>query len=185
MPNIYTRTGDDGTTGLIGGQRVSKDHVRIDAYGTVDELNSALGLAAAARADRTAEIESLLYVIQNELFTVGANLATPPDSPYAAGLPQVSGEWSARLEREIDDAQGRLPELRQFILPGGTELASRLHYARTVSRRAERLVVSLHRLEPMDESVMTYLNRLSDWLFVYARLANQLDGNPDVAWRKP
>lgn len=185
--NIYTRTGDDGTTGLIGGQRVSKDHARIDAYGTVDELNAALGVAVAsipAPPHAHAELFRLLLAVQNELFAVGARLATPPSSPYAASLPPVKGEWVERLESEIDAAQKRVPPLREFILPGGTELASRLHVARTVSRRAERLVVSLHRVEPLDEAVLTYMNRLSDWLFVHARLANHLVGTPDVVWQK-
>jgi cob(I)alamin adenosyltransferase len=191
--NIYTRTGDDGTTGLIGGQRVSKDHARIDAYGTVDELNAVLGLAvlSASEAQKLQgagqaafELVGLLVPVQNELFAVGARLATPPSSPYAASLPPVRGEWVQRLEGEIDAAQKRLPALSAFILPGGTELSARLHLARTVSRRAERLVVALHRVEPLDEAVLTYMNRLSDWLFVHARLANHLAGVPDVKWEK-
>lgn len=183
--NIYTRTGDDGTTGLIGGQRVGKDHARIDAYGTVDELNAALGVAVAAaeRAGRS-EFLTLLTPIQNELFAVGAQLATPPSSPYAASLPPVRAEWVARLEGEIDAAQKVLPALKQFILPGGSELAAGLHLARTVSRRAERLVVTLHRVEPIEEAVLTYMNRLSDWLFVHARLANHVAGRGDTVWVK-
>ncbi|MFN4244342.1 MAG: cob(I)yrinic acid a,c-diamide adenosyltransferase [Tepidisphaerales bacterium] len=181
---LYTRTGDDGTTGLIGGQRVSKDHIRIDAYGTVDELNATLGMAAVAVTDVTRELEPLLRAVQNELFAVGAVLATPPGSPYAASAPPIRPEWAMRLEQEIDHATGRLPPLRQFILPGGTELAARLHLARTVCRRAERLTVALHRLEPLDAVLLTYLNRLSDWLFVHARYANHLAGVPDRPWEK-
>lgn len=184
--NIYTRTGDDGTTGLIGGQRVSKDHGRIDAYGTVDELNAQLGLAVcvARSSAKSQELVGELTAVQNELFAVGARLATPPSSPYAASLPPVRAEWVERLEKEIDAAQKRMEPLRQFILPGGSELAARLHVCRTVSRRAERLVVTLHRVEPLDDAVLTYMNRLSDWLFVHARLANQLEGVADVVWVK-
>lgn len=187
---IYTKTGDDGTTGLIGGQRVSKDHGRIDAYGTVDELNAALGLAVVAGrgAGKGEELVGLLTKVQNELFAVGAWLATPPGSPYAASLPPVRPEWAQRLEGEIDAAQGRVEKLTQFILPGGTEFAARLHVCRTVARRAERGVVTLMRVEPLEEKemllVLTYLNRLSDWLFVHSRLANALSGVGDVVWEK-
>lgn len=186
--NIYTRTGDDGTTGLIGGQRVGKDHARIDAYGTVDELNACLGLAVSTAKlganGESGEFVRLLTPVQNELFAVGAQLATPPSSPYAASLPPIQGEWVVRLEREMDAATARLAPLKQFILPGGTELAAHLHLARTVSRRAERLVVTLHRVEPIEEAVLTYMNRLSDWLFVHARLANLVAGQGDVPWNK-
>lgn len=205
--NIYTRTGDDGTTGLIGGQRVSKDHARIDAYGTVDELNAALGLALRAALDaqnlpspasNAYRLVPLLLPIQNELFAVGARLATPPSSPYASGLPPVRSEWVLRLESEIDSAQAMLPKLTHFILPGGSELSARLHLARTVSRRAERLIVALDRAEPLEDKpdgsstegekgaagILTYMNRLSDWLFVHARLANHLADIPDVKWEK-
>lgn len=182
--NLYTRTGDDGSTGLIGGQRVSKDHLRIDAYGTVDELNAHLGLAAVALSGQTSELAPKLQAVQNELFALGAVLATPPGSKYAASAPPIRPEWATRLEREIDAATEQLPPLRQFILPGGSELAARLHIARTVCRRAERLIVSLHRLEPLEPVLLTYLNRLSDWLFIQARRANQLAGQPDRPWEK-
>lgn len=188
---IYTKTGDDGTTGLIGGQRVSKDHGRIDAYGTVDELNAALGLAvvvARTGGATTAELTGLLTTVQNELFAVGSWLATPPGSPYAASLPPVRREWAERLESEIDSSTQQMEKLTQFILPGGTELAARLHLARTVARRAERGVVTLMRVEPLEEErmllILTYLNRLSDWLFVHSRLANHLTGVGDVVWVK-
>lgn len=190
--NIYTRTGDDGTTGLIGGRRVSKANIRIEAYGTVDELNAVLGVCVAEGGGSEGKkgeesrggITSLLEPVQNELFAVGAHLATPPNSPHASGLPALKTEWVARLEAEIDAAQAVLPQLRSFILPGGSALAARLHMARTVARRAERLVVGLHEVEPQEELLLTYLNRLSDWLFVHARLANHQDGREDVPWRK-
>lgn len=181
---LYTRTGDDGSTGLIGGQRVSKDHIRIEAYGTVDELNASLGLAAVCLSDTTRILAPLLTSVQNELFAVGAVLATPPGSPYASSAPTLRPEWIARLEAEIDDATSHVPPLRQFILPGGSELAARLHLARTICRRAERLLVALHRLEPLQPVLLTYLNRLSDWLFIHARYANHLAGVPDQPWTK-
>lgn len=182
--NIYTRTGDDGTTGLIGGRRVSKANIRIEAYGTVDELNAVLGQCVAESDNPAQSIAQSLTPVQNELFAVGAHLATPPNSPHASGLPPLKVEWVARLEGEIDRAQAVLSPLRNFILPGGTPLAAKLHLARTVARRAERLVVGLHEVEPQEELLLTYLNRLSDWLFVHARLANHLSGREDIPWQK-
>lgn len=183
---IYTRTGDDGTTGLIGGARVGKDDGRIEAYGTVDELNAVLGLVVcAARASGlTEEFVGRVTTVQNELFAVGSHLATPEGSVYVGSLPLIRQEWVTRLEGEIDGAQERLTILTQFILPGGTELAGRLHLARTVSRRAERLIVALGREEKVEGVVITYMNRLSDWLFVQARLANAVAGVGDVVWVK-
>src|SRR5687767_3234093 len=146
---IYTRTGDEGTTGLVGGRRVPKSDARIDCYGTVDELNAALGLAAAALASGASPDPSLverLREVQADLFVIGAHLATPPDerAGQAASLPAPPDEGMVvRLEREIDSAESRLPPLHNFILPGGTEAAARLHLARTVCRRAERLLVGL------------------------------------------
>jgi cob(I)alamin adenosyltransferase len=179
---IYTRTGDDGTTGLFGGQRVSKAALRVHAYGTVDELNSVLGLAAATSPDPA--LGAILADLQAELFVLGSDLATPltdqPDKPYVMRLPAAADQ---RLEGLIDACDQRLPPLKNFILPGGHPCAAYLHLARTVCRRAERLAVELAEVEPLSEGVITYLNRLSDLLFTLARWTNALAGLPDVEWR--
>lgn len=179
---IYTKTGDDGTTGLLAGPRVSKDHVRVEACGGVDELNAHLGLARSTRLP--AEIERLLSRVQHELFDVGAELACP--HPEAYGLPMVDHAMIETLEREIDEFDGRLPPLKQFILPGGAETSALLHVARTVCRRAERRVVTLYQSDPVhvSDNVVGYLNRLGDLLFLLARAANQAAGVADVPWRK-
>jgi cob(I)alamin adenosyltransferase len=176
---IYTRTGDDGTTGLIGGDRVPKSDARIECYGTVDELNAALGVAVVV-AD--AESKTALQQVQAELFTIGSHLAVPDHTPRAASLPAIDEDWIARLEMQIDTAETALPPLRNFILPSGSELAARLHLARTVCRRAERLLVAFAMDRPVNGVILTYLNRLSDWLFVQARMANHLAGHPDIPW---
>ncbi len=179
---IYTKTGDDGTTGLIGGDRVRKCDARIECYGTVDELNAAIGLAAVSA---NAGVRALLYPIQHDLFVIGSHLATPEvGSTAAAHLPPLDESIIARLEMQIDTAEQELPPLRQFILPGGGETAARLHVARTVCRRAERLLVDFSLDRPMPTIILTYLNRLSDWLFVHARLANHQEGVADVPWKK-
>ena len=180
---IYTKTGDDGTTGLVGGRRVGKADPRIECYGTVDELNAAIGLADAASTDDSARAR--LRAVQNDLFVIGSHLATPHDSPHKASLPRLDESSVARLEAEIDAAQAELPALRQFILPGGTEAAARLHFARTVCRRAERRLVEMATQETVEPLTVTYLNRLSDWLFVFARRANHAAGVADVPWQKP
>jgi cob(I)alamin adenosyltransferase len=177
---IYTRTGDDGTTGLFGGGRVRKCDARLDCYGTVDELNAALGLAMAAAPE---ELQGLLREVQNELFVIGAHLATP-EAGKAAALPTLDDSVVARLEMQIDAAEAELPALRQFVLPGGTEAAARLHLARTICRRAERLLVDFSLDRPVPVILLTYLNRLSDWLFVYARRVNHRAGVADVPWEK-
>jgi cob(I)alamin adenosyltransferase len=177
---IYTRTGDDGTTGLIGGSRVPKNDSAIECYGTIDELNAAVGLAIVV-AD--AEVAGWLRDVQAELFTIGAHLATPTKgNPAAGSLPELRDTSVTRLEAQVDAADAMLPPLQNFILPGGTELAARLHFARTVCRRAERLMVSLASERPAYPLILTYVNRLSDWLFVQARRANHLAGQPDVPW---
>lgn len=181
---IYTKTGDDGTTGLIGGLRVSKGDARIECYGTVDELNAGIGLAVVAAEHGVPELAPLLRRVQNELFVVGSHLATPDQSPHRKSLPPLDEKMVTRLEEEIDVAETRLAPLRQFILPGGTETAARLHLARTVCRRAERLLVRLSHPDEATLFVVTYLNRLSDWLFVQARLANAIAGVADVPWEK-
>ena len=179
-PRIYTRTGDRGETGLIGGRRVPKDHLRVEAYGAVDELNAHLGLVRAQIED--AELGALLDDIQHRLFDLGAELATPAGSTDLS--PVLGAAEIDQLERRIDRYQTSLPALREFILPGGTAPAAALHVARTVCRRAERRLVTLGREEPLRADLLRYLNRLSDLLFVLARVVNQQSGRPDVIWRK-
>lgn len=175
---IYTRTGDDGTTGLFGGGRVSKADPRVDAYGTVDEANAALGWARAAGLP--ASVDAVLATAQATLFDVGAALASP--APLGATPAPGAAADVADLEAAIDALDAVLEPLKTFILPGGTEGAARLHVARTVVRRAERAVVDLAAREPVDPAVVRYLNRLSDLLFVQARAANRAAGRPDVPW---
>jgi cob(I)alamin adenosyltransferase len=179
---IYTKTGDDGTTGLIGGDRVRKYDPRIDCYGTVDELNAGIGWAAVP-AD--GPLVLILREVQNDLFVIGSHLATPAESRHAAGLPPLDDGMIQRLEMQIDSAEAALPPLREFILPGGAETAARLHLARTVCRRAERLLVRFAADRPVPAIILTYVNRLSDWLFVQARAANARAGVRDVPWVKP
>ncbi len=182
MIKIYTKTGDDGETGLFGGSRLSKDDLRIEAYGTVDELNAVLGLARACKP--AAEIDELLGKIQRQLFVIGAELASPDGSVQGmkpTGTPEI-----ADLEKGIDRFEAQLPTLEQFILPGGTSLASQLHLARCVCRRAERCVVALFRSQKIGgpKTVLVYLNRLGDLLFVMAREANRMAECADVPWNR-
>jgi cob(I)alamin adenosyltransferase len=176
---IYTRTGDAGDTGLWGGQRVPKHHLRIQAYGAVDECNSQLGLALTVAPP---ELQESLYALQNQLFVLGADLASPQPSPL---IPRIRAEDVIALEQWIDHHEEKLPPLQQFILPGGTPTAAWLHLARTVARRAERAVVALMEHENINPHALTWLNRLSDLLFVLARRANALAGHPDIPWQKP
>lgn len=178
---IYTKTGDDGSTGLIGGRRVRKSELRLDVYGTVDELCATIGWAAVGAAE---EFASRLRAVQDDLFVIGSHLATPEDEPATktAWLPPIREVTVARLEREIDAADAELAPLKTFILPGGTELSARLHVARTVCRRGERLLVGLSADHPVHPVIVTYLNRLSDWLFTQARLANFRTGTADIPW---
>lgn len=176
---IYTRTGDDGTTGLIGGSRVLKSDARIEAYGTVDELNALIGWAGVVAG---AGLLEQLRRIQGELFVIGSHLATPDGSAKVSSLPAMDGEMVHRLEVEIDQMEATLAPLKNFILPGGGECAARLHVARTVCRRTERLVVGAA-VEHADRAlIVEYLNRLSDWLFVQARGANRGEGIDDILW---
>ena len=180
---IYTRSGDGGETALAGGDRVPKDHLRVEACGEVDEANAAIGAARAC--DPTDFADDLLAAIQRDLFAIGGRLATP--DPERLRAPQrarvaVGPERVADLEHAIDAATAQLPPLAKFILPGGTPKATALHLARAVSRRAERAVVHLGRVETVPPEVLAYLNRLSDLLFVLARLANHRAGTPDVTW---
>ncbi len=175
---IYTRTGDHGETSLLGGARVAKNDPRIEAYGTVDELSSCIGVARAASP--AAEMDTVLEQVQRDLFEVGAHLASPGTSRFTGVEPGRVEE----LERAIDSMENELAPLKNFILPGGTLAAAQLHVARTVCRRAERCVVALHDDTPATLSTVVYLNRLSDMLFVAARFANRRAGVEDVEWRR-
>ncbi|MDW8343802.1 MAG: cob(I)yrinic acid a,c-diamide adenosyltransferase [Verrucomicrobiae bacterium] len=177
-----TRTGDDGTTGLVGGQRTGKHSLRIRAMGAVDELNATLGLARAQLTD--ALLADRVRQIQNDLFDLGAQLAAPP-SQLKPGMPQISPEHIQRLEQWLTEWNQQLGPLTEFILPGGTPAAAHLHLARTVCRRAESECVALHQSEPLGPCVIPYLNRLSDLLFVMARQANRLAHHPETHWQKP
>lgn len=175
---IYTKTGDDGTTGLFGGVRVKKNSPCVEAYGTVDELNAAVGVARATKLDPFSE--DVLAHVQVDLFTLGAELACVPGKEDNLGMPLLEEEDAHRLERAIDDAEKELAPLKTFVLPGGSPQAAALHLARTVCRRAERRVLSGE--DPPREQVVIYLNRLSDLLFTLARLANVKAGVEDVPW---
>ncbi|WP_254511780.1 cob(I)yrinic acid a,c-diamide adenosyltransferase [Anatilimnocola floriformis] len=180
---IYTKTGDTGETGLFAGPRVRKDNPRIEAYGEVDELNAVLGLARCEPLPPA--IEQTLAAVQNELFAVGAELATP--DPVKMGTAWISGTHVAALEQAIDELETHLPPLRQFILPAGNRGACTIHIARGVCRRAERRLVTLAN-EPnieISELLIRYLNRLSDYLFVAARATNVLAGEKEIPWQKP
>jgi cob(I)alamin adenosyltransferase len=177
---IYTKTGDDGTTGLFGGSRVSKDALRVEAYGTIDELNSILGLARAEGLG--GELDLALAEVQADLFALGAEVGATPGKEETLPSRRLGGDDISRLERVIDAAEAELAPLRNFILPGGSRGAAALHLARTVCRRAERRALSARREAPLREDVLVYLNRLSDLLFVLARCANQLHGVADVPW---
>jgi len=179
---IYTRTGDEGETSLFAGGRTSKSTARLHAYGTIDELNSVLGLALAHGL--SAEVSGWLQAIQNDLFVVGSDLATPPEA-NATWVMRVEEAQVTRLEHEIDTMDERLPALKNFILPGGTPGAATLHVARTVCRRAERWIVTAGEHETINASVLHYVNRLSDWLFTAARYENLLAGRDETIWQKP
>jgi cob(I)alamin adenosyltransferase len=178
LTRIYTRTGDAGQTGLAGGQRVAKDDLRIDCYGTVDELNSFLGVARttaeelSGRAEELVSFSAVLKRVQHELFNLGSILATLPQDVHAK-QPRITTAEIEQLEREIDRANEQLQPLRSFVLPGGTRLDAELHVCRTVCRRAERLLVTLAREQTVPAESLQYLNRLSDALFVWSRWVNQ------------
>jgi cob(I)alamin adenosyltransferase len=180
LTKIYTRTGDDGTTGLGFGGRVAKDALRVEAYGTVDELNSAVGLARAVGLP--AEIDRALGAVQNELFHLGSDLCVPEAEKAAHPVPRIEARHVDALETLMDGWGERLPPLENFVLPGGTPGAAALHLARTVCRRAERIAVRLARTEAVGAHTVAYLNRLSDALFVLARAANLEAGAADVLW---
>jgi cob(I)alamin adenosyltransferase len=180
---IYTRTGDQGETGLFRGPRVRKDHPRIEACGTVDELNAAVGLARAVGAPE--EIDRLLCRVQHELLVLGGQLATPESAAGRAVL--IGDEHVAALEAAIDEQEATLPPLEQFVLPTGTRFAAALHMARTICRRAERRVVAMRAAEPpfAPDGMIRYLNRLSDLLFMLARAANAAADQAEEVWKKP
>jgi len=177
---IYTRTGDKGETGLGSGRRVSKDALRVEAYGSVDELNSVLGLARSFLND--VELDAILNNLQRDLFTVGADLAAPDAN--APGVPRVDQGMIDSVERTIDKLEGELPPLKVFILPGGTQAAALLHFARSVARRAERRIVALNNVEKVSEMLIPYINRLSDLLFVIARAVNRRSGVSETEWHR-
>lgn len=182
ITKVYTKTGDAGETGLGGGQRVAKDCARIEAYGTVDELNSTLGVALAHLQD--AQVRGWLEAVQHHLFDLGGDLCILEPDKERFGMPAFPAERVAWLERVLDEASAELPPLAEFILPGGDLAAGHLHVARCVCRRAERLCVTLSRQEPVSPQVVPYLNRLSDALFQLARLINHRTGRGDVLWNK-
>ena len=184
---VYTRGGDKGETGLAGGQRVPKDSLRIEAYGTVDELNATIGVARATAEEsitghaKLAELDAILKRVQHELFNVGSILATLPQDVHPRQA-RVTEAEIAQLEAEIDRMNAVLPALRSFVLPGGCRLNADLHVSRTVCRRAERIAVALAREEPIDGEIIRYLNRLSDALFVWSRWASHTLGVPEILW---
>ncbi len=180
---IYTKTGDAGETSLFGGQRVLKDDLRIETYGTVDELNSIIGIVIAENVN--SEIREILVKVQNNLFTLGSDLATPLDKGKGNFvIPRIEKGQVDELETFIDSIEYKLPELKSFILPGGTKAASYLHLARTVCRRGERNAVTLAKNVDIGAFPVVYLNRLSDLLFVLARFENFSSNRPDVEWKK-
>ena len=177
---IYTKTGDDGTTGLFGGGRVGKDEARVEAYGTVDELNSVIGVARAASLPP--DVEGVLAGVQEDLFVIGAELATVAGKEEKLPMPLLGTERAALLESAIDRMEETLPALTSFIMPGGCPGGAFLHQARTVCRRAERRALNASRETSIRREVLIYLNRLSDFLFVAARQANHAAGTADVPW---
>ena len=185
---VYTRGGDKGETSLVGGQRISKDSVRIESYGAVDELNAILGLSRAANRDRPGapaedrrRLDAILERLQHELFNLGSDLATLPADRHPK-QPVIEERHVTQLETTIDELNEGLPELTSFVLPGGGSVGAFLHQARTVCRRAERSVVALARKEPVGEHSLAYLNRLSDLLFVLSRWASRSHREPETLW---
>jgi len=179
LARIYTRTGDKGETGLVGGVRVPKDSLRVEAYGNVDELNSVLGVVRAFLKDK--ELDDLLAEIQNDLFVVGSDLASTANVRQRK-IPRISNERIIAMERTIDKFEAELSPLKAFILPGGGISGSLLHNARTVARRAERRIVTLGKAEEINELMVPYMNRLSDLIFVMARLANHRENKAETEW---
>jgi cob(I)alamin adenosyltransferase len=181
LNRIYTKTGDQGETHLAGGQRVAKDSLRIECYGTVDELNAFVGMAGVSAADSAPELAAILRRVQHELFNLGSILATRPSDVHPKQA-RITPTEILQLEQEIDRMNADLPSLRSFVLPGGSRLNTELHACRTVCRRAERIAVSLSREEVIPPEAIQYLNRLSDAFFVWSRWANHILGAPEVLW---
>jgi len=177
---IYTKTGDKGTTALFTGRRVPKHHIRIESYGTIDELNSHLGLLRDQEMD--AHSKEMLVLIQEKLFTMGSILATEPDKDKRLKILRITQEDIALLEKEMDQMNENLPEMTHFILPGGHTTVSYCHIARTVCRRAERMISYLHENEPVPETLLSYVNRLSDYLFVLARKLSKDINADEIKW---
>jgi cob(I)alamin adenosyltransferase len=178
---IYTKTGDKGETGLFGAGRISKDSLRIEAYGTVDELNSFIGLSITESSDNN--VIDVLRKIQNQLFTVGSDLAAPKVD-LQNKIPRTNADDYIFVEQKIDFFVEKIDELKNFILPGGCKAAALLHVARTICRRAERKVVALNKYESINSNIIIFLNRISDLLFILARYENKLNSIPDVNWEK-
>ena len=181
---LYTKRGDHGQTDLFGGQSTTKDNPRVHAYGQVDELNAFVGHAHVAALAHPVLAQPLL-TLQNHLFILGADLATPHDSAHADKTPRINQTHIQWAEKCIDDIWEKLPPMKTFILPGGSELAARLHIARGVCRRAERDIVTLANLQPLGDDLPIYLNRVSDLLFAMARQTNHLQGIKDIPWVSP
>lgn len=182
MAKVYTKTGDKGTTSLVGGTRVAKTHVRLDAYGTIDELSSNLGLLYTYLTDEGDK--KILLHIQHKLFTLGAYLATDTTQTTLRVEAQISQENILKIEQDIDAMTALLPELKAFILPGGSRESAICHVCRTVCRRAERAILEIQKEHEVDELVIAYVNRLSDYLFVLARKLNLLAEMPEICWDK-
>ncbi len=182
MAKIYTKSGDDGTTALGSGERISKNHARIRAYGAVDELNSTVGFARSHGLN--AELDAILNQVQNQLFVLGADLSCPVNQEYKFTVPRINSSQIEWIEKSIDEIETHLPPLTNFILPAGSPAASALHLARTVCRRAEREVVALYHHETRENAHLHYLNRLSDLFFVMARRQNQLSGMQEISWKQ-
>ena len=189
ITKVYTRTGDGGSTRLVGGQQVSKDCLRVEAYGTVDELSASIGLARAMNEEATPAIaaakrlEQDLRWVQNKLFDVGSLLATAPGQTFK-NMPTIKARDTVKLEHMMDRCQKDLAPLKEFILPGGGKVSATLHQARTICRRAERICVGLAKAEPLDAEIIKFLNRLSDALFVLARWVAKTQGEPEFLWER-
>ena len=189
ITKVYTRTGDGGKTRLAGGQQVAKDSLRVEAYGTVDELNASVGLVRAMNGEgghapeSTAQLEQDLRWVKNKLFDVGSLLATAPGQTFK-NMPTIKAQDAIRLERMIDRCQKDLAPLKEFILPGGGKVSAVLHQARTICRRAERICVRLAKEEALDPQIIKYLNRLSDALFVWARWVAKTQDEPEFLWER-
>ena len=180
---IYTKTGDKGETGLFGGERVSKNSLRIEAYGTIDELNAFIGMTVIEVSDKS--VKDLLQKIQDWLFSIGADLATPDnEKTKKLNVFRTPEKYYLYIEKEIDKYESKLDELRNFILPGGTKGAALLHICRTITRRAERMTVALNSTVKIGNNIIIFLNRLSDLFFVLARFDNTVTGTPDVEWKQ-